>query len=78
MATRRRTAPDKGRFVKIGALIALPVIVASVGALVMGEALKEARIGADYCYASSAPRKMRRSSSMSVSRRTPARRRTAI
>lgn len=56
MATPRRSAPDKSRFVKIGALIVLPVAVAGIGALVMGEALKEARIGADYCYASSAPR----------------------
>ncbi len=56
MATRRRSAPDRSRFIKIGALIALPVIVAGVGALVMGEALKEARIGADYCYPTSAPR----------------------
>lgn len=56
MATCRRSAPDKSRFVKIGALIALPVMVAGVGALVMGEALKEPRIGQDFCYASSAPR----------------------
>lgn len=56
MATRRHSAPGKGRLVKIGALIALPVIVSGVGVLVMGEALKEAQIGADYCYASSAPR----------------------
>lgn len=56
MATRRRPAPDKSRFVKIGVLIALPVIVASVGALVMREALKVARIGTDFCYSSSAPR----------------------
>lgn len=56
MAMRRRSAPHKSRFVKIGALIALPVMVAGIGALVMGEALKEERIGADFCYASSAPR----------------------
>ncbi len=65
MATRRRSQPnnkgriargDNSRFVKIGALVALPVMVAGIGALVMGEALKEVRIGADYCYASSGPR----------------------
>lgn len=41
---------------KFGALIALPVIVAGVGALVMGEALKEPRIGQDFCYASNGAR----------------------
>jgi hypothetical protein len=57
MAMRSRSTPgSNARMVKIGALIALPVIVASVGALVMGEALKEPRMGADFCTASNAPR----------------------
>jgi hypothetical protein len=52
MAMRRRSTPgSNARMVKIGALLALPVIVAGVGALVMGEALKEPRIGQDFCYA---------------------------
>ncbi len=57
MAMRRRSMPgSSARAAKIGALIAMPVIVASVGALVMGEALKEPSMGADFCIASNAPR----------------------
>ncbi|MFZ5593346.1 MAG: hypothetical protein ACOY4D_03635 [Pseudomonadota bacterium] len=52
----RRSGNGAGRFVKIAALIALPVVVIVIGAAVMRAALKEPRMGSDYCTASSTPR----------------------
>lgn len=52
MVMRRRSAPGiSARAIKIGALMALPILVAGAGALLMGEAMKEPRIGEDFCYA---------------------------
>lgn len=52
----RRGGNGAGRFVKLAALIALPVVVIAIGTTVMREALKEPRMGLDYCTASSTPR----------------------
>ena len=54
MVMRARSPRNEtGRWTKIGALIALPVLVAGAGTLLMRAALNEPRMGKDYCYASS-------------------------